>query len=138
MGLAALPGGTLLVALPGNPLAACAGLLTLVQPLLRGLQGRPEPPTVPVRPRGELRSHPCATRLVPARSASRADAATGAPVVHPLPHTGSAMLRGLAAADVVLVVPPESAGTSAVVSALPLPWTSLPWSSPADDEGIRS
>jgi len=38
--LAALPDDRWLVGLPGNPLAACAALLTLVGPLLNGLHGR--------------------------------------------------------------------------------------------------
>ena len=58
---ARLPGGTLLFALPGNPLAVAVGMRFFVAPALRALQGLapevPEPArtTEVVRGRGELR-----------------------------------------------------------------------------------
>lgn len=114
MALARLPGDVWLVALPGNPLAACAALLTLAQPLLHRLHGLPPPQTrqarLTVRVAGPGRAH----RLVPARR-------TGASAT-PLAYTGSGMLRGLALADTVLVVPPGGAPAGATVEELPLPW----------------
>ena len=44
--LARLASGRHLVGLPGNPLAAVSGLLTLAEPLLRALAGRGAPDAV--------------------------------------------------------------------------------------------
>lgn len=117
--LAALPGGRWLVGLPGNPLAACAALLTLVGPLLDGLHGLGPAATVtatlamaePGRP-GD--GH----RLLPVRRAE-----DGVAVV--LPSCGSAMLRGLAQATGLVVVPPPGAAAGDEVEYLPLPWQQL-------------
>lgn len=114
--LAALPGGRWLVGLPGNPLAACAALLTLVRPLLEGLRGQGPVPTVtatlataePGRP-GD--GH----RLLPVRLDEDGVASV-------LPSCGSAMLRGLAQATGLVVVPPPGAMAGAEVEYLPLPW----------------
>ncbi|MEU0934871.1 MULTISPECIES: molybdopterin molybdotransferase MoeA [unclassified Embleya] len=97
--LAHLPGerpgaGRYLVGLPGNPLAAVAGMLTLAVPLLRRLSGRPEPRPRRIRVGADIAGHPHDTRLVP----MRAD--------RPLAFSGPAMLRGLAVADGIAVVPP--------------------------------
>ncbi|MFJ5530253.1 molybdopterin molybdotransferase MoeA [Streptomyces sp. NPDC093261] len=103
-----------LVGLPGNPLAAVSGLLTLAEPLLRGLTGRvaPEPCTLPLR--GSSHGHPYDTRLVPV--AVRADHAV------PLHYNGPAMLRGIAAADALAVVPPGGAQSGQELELLDLPW----------------
>ncbi|MEU2180452.1 molybdopterin molybdotransferase MoeA [Streptomyces thermolilacinus] len=113
--LARLTASRHLVGLPGNPLAAVSGLLTLAEPLLRGLAGRraPEPYRVPVR--DEVHGHPRDTRLVPV-------AHRGGHAV-PLHYTGPAMLRGLAAADGLAVVPPGGARPGDVLEVLDLPWT---------------
>ncbi|GGZ15920.1 molybdopterin molybdenumtransferase MoeA [Streptomyces inusitatus] len=103
-----------LVGLPGNPLAAVSGLLTLAEPLLRGLLGLPDrqPYRVPVE--GEVHGHPRDTRLVP--------------FVHrderllPLRYGGPAMLRGIAAADGLAAVPPGGAGPGGELEVLELPW----------------
>ena len=96
--LARLPAGRLVVGLPGNPLAAVSGVLTLVQPLLAGLAGRKVPPPSRRRLGAPVARHPQDTRLVPVLGDQ------------PLHYTGPAMLRGIARADGVAVVPP---GTSA-------------------------
>jgi len=114
MALAWLPGNVWLVALPGNPLAACAALLTLAQPLLHRLHGLPAPATGRARLAVDVPSPGHTYRLVPARR-------TGATAT-PLPHTGSGMLRGLTLADTVLAVPPGGAGAGATVEELTLPW----------------
>ncbi|MEU9467952.1 molybdopterin-binding protein [Streptomyces avermitilis] len=103
-----------LVGLPGNPLAAVSGLLTLAEPLLRVLAGRaaPEPYTLPVR--DTVHGHPYDTRLVPV--AVRADRAV------PLHYNGPAMLRGIAAADALVVVPPGGAHPGQELELLDLPW----------------
>ncbi|MEU8649554.1 molybdopterin molybdotransferase MoeA [Streptomyces sp. NPDC048737] len=104
-----------LVGLPGNPLAAVSGLLTLAEPLLRTLAGRPtpEPYTLPLREAAH--GHPRDTRLVPV--ALRGDHAV------PLHYNGPAMLRGIAAADALAVVPPGGAGAGQEMELLDLPWT---------------
>ena len=105
-----------LVGLPGNPLAAVAGIATLAVPLLRRLSGRPAADPHRVDCAAELPQHPEDTRLVPARLRGGA--------AHPLRFTGSAMLRGLAAADGLAVVPPGGAAPGGNVDFLPLPH---PW-----------
>jgi molybdopterin molybdotransferase len=87
------------IGLPGNPLAAVAGVLTLVAPLLRTLGGHPAPASYTAPLAEDVRGHPEDTRLVPVVFDTRAAA-------RPLHHTGSAMLRGLAAAHGMAVVPP--------------------------------
>jgi len=96
--LAQLPGGRHLVGLPGNPLAAVAGALTLALPLLHALSGRPAPVPRLDTAAAELPGHPEDTRLVPV--VRTADG------VSPLAFDGPAMLRGLALAEALAVVPP--------------------------------
>ncbi|WP_055532433.1 molybdopterin molybdotransferase MoeA, partial [Streptomyces alboniger] len=145
--LARLRPGRHLVGLPGNPLAAISGLLTLAEPLLRTLNGRgPGQPggpattaaypastphhvstehpantayTAPVR--DDVQGHPYDTRLVPV--ALRGEHAV------PLRFNGPAMLRGIAAADGLAVVPPGGAHKGQELEILDLPW------GPADDGG---
>ncbi|MGW8062195.1 molybdopterin molybdotransferase MoeA [Streptomyces ziwulingensis] len=104
-----------LVGLPGNPLAAVSGLLTLAAPLLRTLAARPapEPYTLPLR--DAVHGHPYDTRLVPV--VLRGDGAV------PLRYNGPAMLRGVAAADALAVVPPGGARAGQEAELLDLPWT---------------
>jgi molybdopterin molybdotransferase len=105
-----------LVGLPGNPLAAVSGLLTLAEPLLGALAARPapEPYTLPLRE--SAHGHPHDTRLVPVLL--RGDGAV------PLHYTGPAMLRGIAAADGLVVVPPGGARAGQELELLDLPWAS--------------
>ncbi|WP_327594250.1 molybdopterin molybdotransferase MoeA [Streptomyces chartreusis] len=103
-----------LVGLPGNPLAAVSGLLTLAEPLLRTLGARPapEPYTMPLK--DAAHGHPYDTRLIPV--VLRGDHAV------PLHYQGPAMLRGMAAADAVAVVPPGGARAGQEAELLDLPW----------------
>jgi molybdopterin molybdotransferase len=105
-----------LVGLPGNPLAAVSGLLTLAEPLLRTLAARPapEPYTLPIR--DAVHGHPHDTRLVPV--VLRGDHAV------PLRYNGPAMLRGIAAADALAVVPPGGVRPGQEAELLDLPWAS--------------
>ncbi|TQK53017.1 molybdopterin molybdotransferase [Streptomyces sp. SLBN-118] len=105
-----------LVGLPGNPLAAVSGLLTLAEPLLTGLAGRPAPVPYRAPVRDDVHGHPYDTRLVP--FAHRADRLV------PLHYNGPAMLRGIAAADGLAVVPPGGARAGDELEVLDLPWTS--------------
>lgn len=103
MVLAELPSGKgHLIALPGNPLAAVSGVLTLAAPLLRTLAGHPVPAPYTAPLTADVSGHPVDTRLVPVvfddESAAR-----------PLHFAGPAMLRGLAAADGMAVIPPGGA-----------------------------
>ncbi|GAA4101078.1 molybdopterin molybdotransferase MoeA [Streptomyces hundungensis] len=103
-----------LVGLPGNPLAAVSGLLTLAEPLLRELARRPTPMTYTAPLRNEVQGHPHDSRLVPV--VHRAEQ------VVPLHYNGPAMLRGVAAADGLAVVPPGGARAGEEVEILDLPW----------------
>jgi molybdopterin molybdotransferase len=101
--------------LPGNPQSAVVGLVTLVAPLLAGLCGRPEPTLAmvrlgaPVPGRGE-HTHLALVRMEPDG------------IGYPLPHAGSAMLRGLAQADGFAVIEPGTRGEpGALVPLVPLP-----------------
>ncbi|EWS89997.1 LOW QUALITY PROTEIN: molybdopterin biosynthesis protein, partial [Streptomyces filamentosus NRRL 11379] len=80
-----------LVGLPGNPLAAVAGAVTLAVPLLRRLGGHADAGPLDAVCAAALPGHPRDTRLLPVRRTGRA--------VVPLPFDGPAMLRGLALAD---------------------------------------
>ncbi|MEU1401672.1 molybdopterin molybdotransferase MoeA [Streptomyces sp. NPDC005728] len=103
-----------LVGLPGNPLAAVSGLLTLAEPLLRTLAARPAPEPYSLPLKEAVHGHPYDTRLVPV--ALRGDRAA------PLHYQGPAMLRGIAAADALAVVPPGGAGQGEEAELLDLPW----------------
>lgn len=112
--LARLQDGRLLVALPGNPLAAMMAVFTIVQPLLDGLRGAPISRERHVLAGVDLEPLPGRTRLVPC--SIQEDRAM------PSPYYRSGMLRGLAEADAVMVVPPEGCIRDQAVMALPLPW----------------
>ncbi|MEV6211763.1 molybdopterin molybdotransferase MoeA [Kitasatospora sp. NPDC051914] len=111
--LASLPGGRHLVGLPGNPLAAAAGALTLALPLLSALAGRNLPSARTEPAAVDLPGHPRDTRLVPV-------VRTGDGVV-PLRFDGPAMLRGLALAEGVAVVPPGGLAAGGRAEVLELP-----------------
>ncbi|MFI1014602.1 molybdopterin molybdotransferase MoeA [Streptomyces sp. NPDC020965] len=103
-----------LVGLPGNPLAAVSGLLTLAEPLLRGLTGLRAPLGYRVPVRDEVTGHPHDTRLVPFVYRDER--------LVPLRYSGPAMLRGIAAADGLAVVPPGGARPGDGLEVLDLPW----------------
>ncbi|MFI0817047.1 molybdopterin molybdotransferase MoeA [Streptomyces sp. NPDC021098] len=137
--LARLGPGRHLVGLPGNPLAAVSGLLTLAEPLLRTLTGRPAPERRPAPLAEAVSGHPHDTRLVPV--AFRYDEA------RPLRFSGPAMLRGIAVADGLAVIPPGGAGRGVAVEVLELPWptgtgeggeSGENMGRSGDDEGIRT
>ncbi|MFE3513855.1 molybdopterin molybdotransferase MoeA [Streptomyces sp. NPDC059166] len=119
--LARLAGhGPCLVGLPGNPLAAVSGLITLAEPLLRGISGRPVQDRCRAPVHEEVHGHPHDTRLIPV--VHRDD------TVVPLHYNGPAMLRGIAAADGLAVVPPGGVRSGTEVEILDLPWASAsPW-----------
>jgi molybdopterin molybdotransferase len=109
----------LLAGLPGNPQSAVVALVTLVAPLVAGWLGRPAP---------VLSSYPRVTLAAPVSGRGddthlalvRRDPATG--LAHPLPHAGSAMLRGLAhAVGFAVVTPGTDAAAGDEVPLVPLP-----------------
>ncbi|MFE1921559.1 molybdopterin molybdotransferase MoeA [Streptomyces asoensis] len=103
-----------LVGLPGNPLAAVSGLLTLAEPLLRALAARPAPESYALPLRQAAHGHPHDTRLIPV--VLRGDHAV------PLHYNGPAMLRGIAAADALAVVPPGGTRAGQQAELIDLPW----------------
>ncbi|MCQ4209239.1 molybdopterin molybdotransferase MoeA [Streptomyces longispororuber] len=132
--LARLTGGRHLVGLPGNPLAAVSGLLTLAEPLLRELSGPAQYGSAPSTSAGSgfaqdagaplhspVHGHPHDTRLVPV--VLRQDDGSGHDWAVPLHYNGPAMLRGVAAADALAVIPPGGAKEGQEVEILDLPWS---------------
>ncbi|MEV4437736.1 molybdopterin-binding protein [Streptomyces sp. NPDC049577] len=114
--LARLAPGRHLVGLPGNPLAAVAGLVTLAVPVLRALAGQPPADRLPQAVlTGPVSGHPADTRLVPVTG-------QGGGRARPLRFHGPAMLRGLAAADALAVIPPGGTGHGGRAELLALPW----------------
>ncbi|MEU6236097.1 molybdopterin molybdotransferase MoeA [Kitasatospora sp. NPDC047058] len=111
--LAALPGGRHLVGLPGNPLAAVAGTVTLALPLLHALGGRAAGEPVLAPAAVDLPGHPADTRLLPVRRTVRGAV--------PLAFDGPAMLRGLARAEALAVVPPGGVAAGGTVELLATP-----------------
>ncbi|NJQ08102.1 molybdopterin molybdotransferase MoeA [Streptomyces lonarensis] len=132
--LAELPDGRPLVGLPGNPLAAVTGLLTLGAPLLASLAGRELLPLPAVELTEEVPGHESDTRVVPVRYPAaeptqsprfstglggRRDGRT--PRAQPVRFSGPAMLRGLAGADALALVPPGGAPLGQRVPLVELP-----------------
>ncbi|MFJ6797586.1 molybdopterin molybdotransferase MoeA [Streptomyces sp. NPDC091268] len=108
--------GRHVVGLPGNPLAAVSGLLTLAEPLVRALAGRRRRPRYALPVEGDVPGHPHDTRLVPVLLTDEHAV--------PLRYNGPAMLRGVAAADALAVVPPHGARSGRELEILDLPWAS--------------
>ncbi len=107
--LARLADGRPLVGLPGNPLAAVSGVVTLVVPALRALRGLPPATRRTTVLDTDVPGHPHDVRLVPVRAG------------HPLRYIGPAMLRGLAHAESLVAVPPGGVAVGTEVEVLDLP-----------------
>ncbi|WP_433165284.1 molybdopterin molybdotransferase MoeA [Kribbella sp. CA-247076] len=116
--LARFADGRLVVGLPGNPFAALAAFLTLGVAVIRRMRGLSLPALTVAPVPGGLPCHPRSTRLVHVRVTAQGAV--------PLGHGGSAMLRGVAAADALAVVDP---GPAAAIAArlLPLDPGARPW-----------
>ena len=112
--LARLESGALLLALPGNPLAAMLAFASLGVPVLDGAIGRPVAVGHRVGLAVGASNASASTRLVACTMAD--DGAT------PTPWQESGMLRGLAMAALVAVVPPGGAAAGDLVETMPLPW----------------
>jgi molybdopterin molybdotransferase len=112
--LAELPDGRFVLGLPGNPLAAMMALCTVGAPLLAAL-GHGKLPDIQEVPCGSIiEPDPGRTRLMPFRLLYG--------MASPAQHTGPGMMRGLASADGVLVVPPHGVQLGEPVPAFALPW----------------
>ncbi|MGL6209218.1 MAG: molybdopterin molybdotransferase MoeA [Paracoccaceae bacterium] len=106
-------GGSAMIGLPGNPVSAIVCTHLFILPMLRALQGAPDPAPKPLRavlgadvgPTGP-RTHYMRARLTPSDSL---------PVIVPDARQDSALLGVLAAADALLIRPlgdgPRPAGT---------------------------
>ena len=115
--LAEVPGDRpkFVAGLPGNPQSAIVALMTLVAPLLAGLAGRNEPALATVRLAGAVPGRGEYTHLALVRVGTDG-------LAHPVAHTGSAMLRGLAGSDGFAVIEPGTVGTAGdAVPLVPLP-----------------
>lgn len=112
--LAELPDGRFVLGLPGNPLAAMLALSTVGEPLLAAL-GHGSMPVVQEVPCGAtIDPDPGRTRLMPFRLLYG--------MASPAPHAGPGMMRGLASAQGVMVVPPHGVQLGEAVPAFALPW----------------
>jgi molybdopterin molybdotransferase len=107
-------GETLYVCLPGNPMAAYVGLVVVGTAVVDGLLGRRPAPPGSVTLAVDV-AHPRAGALVQAYRLTPDGAV-------PTERQSSAMLRGLADADGLLIVPEGGARAGDVVPALGLPW----------------
>jgi molybdopterin molybdotransferase len=112
--LAELPDGRFVLGLPGNPLAAMLALSTVGAPLLAALGHQPIPPISEVPSGTTIEPDPGRTRLMPYRLLYG--------MASPAKHAGPGMMRGLASADGVLVVPPHGVQLGELVPAFALPW----------------
>ncbi|MEV5964496.1 molybdopterin molybdotransferase MoeA [Kribbella sp. NPDC051952] len=99
--LAQLADGRLILGLPGNPFAALVAFLTLGVATINRMRGLDLPHLTRAPVPGGLACHPTSTRLVPVRVTPQGAVPVG--------HSGSAMLRGVAAADALAVVDPGPA-----------------------------
>lgn len=112
--LAELPDGRFVLGLPGNPLAAMMALFTVGGPLLAAL-GNSGPAALGEVPCGTIIDpDPGRTRLMPFRLLYG--------LASPAGHSGPGMMRGLAGADGVMVVPPHGVQLGELVQAFALPW----------------
>lgn len=110
--LAVLPDGRPVVGLPGNPLAAVSGLVTLAAPLIASMRGVPMA-DLEIELGVDVTSHPQDTRIIPVLvDEGRA---------RPLRFDGPAMLRSLALADALVAVPPGGGASGSLVPLLPVP-----------------
>ncbi|MEQ1737842.1 MAG: molybdopterin molybdenumtransferase MoeA, partial [Rhodoglobus sp.] len=110
------PDGRLVVCLPGNPLAAMIAAITICEPVIAGLAGRAVRPTRQVR-------------------GIDVDGRAGSTLLKPFTMTdglvtltrwqGSGMMRGLADAHGLLVVPEHGTTDGMPAESVDLPWLQL-------------
>lgn len=126
--------GRALLALPGNPLAAMVAMTLLGVPLVAGMLGMPLAEPATERAGTDLENPRDAPLVVAVRR--------GGEGVVPVGRQGAAMLRGLAEADALVVVPAGGIRRGDPVPALALPWPTAPgraaWPADAPAEGDAS
>jgi molybdopterin molybdotransferase len=110
--LAVLPDGRPLVGLPGNPLAAVSGLVTLAAPLISTLRGVPVDDAEVILG-VDVTNHPRDTRIIPV--------VVDDGQARPLRFDGPAMLRSLALADALVAIPPSGGLAGSAVPLLSVP-----------------
>jgi len=115
MVLARLLDGRPAIGLPGNPLAAAVGFVSLAWPLIDASRGVPLASLEHATLSGDISAPPHSHRLLPSKRQGL--------TVTPVMHHGPAMLSGLAEANVLAVAPPGGASDGETVSVLPLPWS---------------
>jgi molybdopterin molybdotransferase len=115
--LARLTDDRYVVGLPGNPLAAVAGLVTLAAPLIRALRGLPPMTATFATLLDDVTSHPHDTRLMPVALSGPGNGL----LARPLRFDGPAMLRSLAEADALVVIAPGAGQRGSTCEVLPLP-----------------
>lgn len=116
--LLARRGHQVVIGLPGNPLAAAVGFVSLAVACITAARGLPLPDLDLATTRDPLLAPDHSHRLAPVRLSAASAAAT----VTPVSHHGPAMLRGLAMATHLAVVPPGGVAAGDLVEVLPLPW----------------
>jgi molybdopterin molybdotransferase len=112
--LARLADGRFVICLPGNPLAAMVAILTLAAPLLAALGGRPRPTTGSVPVADDIGGRVGTSILIPYRLVNG--------LAVPNEWRGSGMMRGLADANGVLVVPGSGIRAGETAEVVGLPW----------------
>jgi molybdopterin molybdotransferase len=112
--LARLRDGRFVVGLPGNPLAALAGYLTLAEPLISRLTGRGLSTPGTAITDEEIRASGDHLRIVPGRLRDGR--------FTPSRYTGSAMLRGLATANAIGISARGGNTEGSSLRTLPAPW----------------
>ncbi|MDQ1544915.1 MAG: molybdopterin molybdotransferase [Actinomycetota bacterium] len=112
--LARLPDGRFVTCLPGNPLAAMMGMLTLAAPLLAALGGRRQPSTGSVAVAVDIAGRTGSNMLIPYRLVDG--------LAVPNEWSGSGMMRGLADANGVLVVPGDGVRAGETAETIGFPW----------------
>ncbi len=112
--LLARRGTTVYLCLPGNPMAAMVGLVLLGGPLVAGLLGRPLEPTGSVRLAVDVPNDRAGALVLAHRTTPEGAV--------PASHQSSAMLRGLADADGLMIVPAGGGVAGEDVPPVRLPW----------------
>jgi molybdopterin molybdotransferase len=112
--LARLPNGRFVTCLPGNPLAAMMGMLTMAAPLLAALGGRRQSSTGSVAVAVDVAGRADTSMLIPYRLVDG--------VAVPNDWSASGMMRGLADANGVLVVPGDGVRAGETAEVIGLPW----------------
>jgi molybdopterin molybdotransferase len=108
---ASLPDGTLVFAMPGNPISTFVGFELLVRPALAALEGRPQqvPHAVQARLEGTVAATTDRRSYWPARVLGDS---SGEWVAKALPWKGSGDPFGMASANALIMRPPKAPAAS--------------------------